>query len=68
LHDKVVEPNQEASPNESQPIIPRKGKGEACLKISDEPVEATPTRLQADKESSHILGGGNHPFPYAQNT
>ena len=35
LHDKIVEPNQEASPNTSQPVIPRKGKREACLNNSD---------------------------------
>ena len=68
FHDKFDEPNQEASPNASQPVIPRKGKREACLKISHEPVEATPTILQADKGSSHILGGGKHMFPYAQKT
>jgi hypothetical protein len=31
-------------------------------------VEATLTSLQVDKGSSHILGGGKHPFPYAQKT
>jgi hypothetical protein len=48
LYDKVVKPNQEASPNESQPVIPRKGKREACLNISDELVEATPTSPPKD--------------------
>jgi hypothetical protein len=66
LHDNVPEPNQEASPNASQPVIPRKGKREAYLNISDEPVEATPTSLEIDRGSSHILGGGKHPFPYSQ--
>jgi hypothetical protein len=68
FHDKVVEPNQEASPNESKLVIPRKGKREACLNISDEPVEDTPISLQADEGSSNILGGGKHLFPYAHNT
>jgi hypothetical protein len=31
-------------------------------------VEATPTSQQADEGSSHILGGGKHPFPFAQKT
>jgi len=68
LHDKIVEPNQEASPNTSQPVILRKGKREAYLKVSDDPVDTTPTSLQANKGSSHILGGGKHPFPYSQKT
>jgi hypothetical protein len=68
LHDNFFDPNQEASPNASQPVIPRKGKREACLNISEKPMEATPTSLQEDKGSSNILGGGKHPFPYAQKT
>jgi hypothetical protein len=68
LHDKIVEPDQEASPSASQPVIPMKGKIKACLKISDKPMKPTPTNLQADEGSSHILGGGKHPFPYAQKT
>jgi hypothetical protein len=68
LNDKVVEPNQEDSPNTSQPVIPRKGKREACLNILDEPMEDTPNILQEDEGYSHILGGGKDSFPYAQNT
>jgi hypothetical protein len=46
LHDKIVEPNQEASPSVNQPVIPRKGKRESCLNISNDPMEDTPTILQ----------------------
>jgi len=68
LHDKVTKPTQEASPNVRQRVIPRKGKIEACLNILDEPMEGTPTILQADEGPSHILGGGKHMYPYAQKT
>jgi hypothetical protein len=66
--DKVVVPTQEASPSASQPTISKKGKREACLKTSDEPMKATPTSQQVDEGFSHILGGGKHMFPFAQNT
>ena len=31
-------------------------------------MEPTPTILQEYRGSSHILGGGKNPFPYAQKT
>jgi hypothetical protein len=49
-------------------LLQRREREQACVKISDEPVEAPPTSQQEDAGSSCILGGGKHPFPFAQKT
>jgi len=63
--DKFVEPMQGTSSSTSQPIVSRKNKRRTSLNISYEQVEATLTSLQIGEGSSHVLGGGRNPFPYA---
>jgi len=67
-HDNVTKTKQETPPSTSQPTTSRKRKIEARSKNTDEPVKATPTSQQVDAGSSHILGGGKNPFPFAQKT
>jgi hypothetical protein len=67
-HDKVAKPEQGTSSSASQPTTSKKRKRATCVKTPDEPVEAPPTSQQADARSSRILGGGKHPFPFAQKT
>jgi hypothetical protein len=67
-HGNIVKPDQETPSNVGQSTTAKKGKRAACLKTPDEPVKATSTSQQTDAGSSHILGGGKHPFPFSQKT
>ena len=67
-HEKVTNPEQGTSSSANQPTTSKKRKRETCVKTPDEPVEAPPTRHQVVSGSSCILGGGKHPFPFAQKT
>jgi hypothetical protein len=67
-HGNIVKPDQETPSNVDQSTTAKKGKRATCLKTPDEPVKATSSSQQTDAGSSHILGGGKHPFPFAQKT
>jgi hypothetical protein len=67
-HDKGANLEQETSSSTNRSTNAKKRKRTTCVKISDEPVEAPPTSQQENEGSSRILGGGKHPFPFAQKT
>jgi hypothetical protein len=64
----IVKPDQETPFNAFQSTPAKKGKRTSCFETPDEPVKARSSSQQTDVGSSHILGGGKHPFPFAQKT
>jgi len=63
-HDNIVKVEQETPPGTSQSTNENKGKRASFFNILDKLMEVVPTILHENEGSSHIIGGGKHPFAF----